>query len=237
MKETKFITSDGLAFFEAKDMKKLHKYSLKGWHVKAFNFMGYTLEKGEKVNYTYSIDYQTLKKEEKEDYLSFFLDANWTHVTSAGNIHLFRAESGTTPIYTDKETTINKYQNLTSSLRKFSVPLLLLTIVAWSLTMMTSGNLHSFMFLLATIFSVVAIPMIGTLIAAYKLKWKEEEKSIKVNMAMVMPSIFIFIALTLMLLLSEKSFIVNMLLSMIIGAIGFPLIIYIVMSLYHKVEK
>ena len=86
MKETKFITSGGLAFFEAKDMEKLHKNSLKGWHVKAFNFMGYTLEKGEKVNYTYSIDYQTLNNTEREEYFNYFELADWNHITSTGNM-------------------------------------------------------------------------------------------------------------------------------------------------------
>ena len=47
MKQTKYITSGGLAFSEDNDMEKLRRYSLKGWHVSDFKFMGYTLERGE----------------------------------------------------------------------------------------------------------------------------------------------------------------------------------------------
>ena len=49
MRQTKYITSGGLAFSEDKDMEKLRRFSLKGWHVSGFKFMGYTLEKGERL--------------------------------------------------------------------------------------------------------------------------------------------------------------------------------------------
>ncbi|MFD1852244.1 hypothetical protein [Oceanobacillus bengalensis] len=46
MRQTQYIMSGGLAFSEDKDMEKLRRYSLDGWHVSDFKFMGYTLEKG-----------------------------------------------------------------------------------------------------------------------------------------------------------------------------------------------
>src|SRR5699024_12355356 len=90
------ISSGGLAFTEQKDMEKLRRYSLKGWHVKKFKFMGYSLEKGESADYIYSIDYRSLKKDEDDDYYDFFTSAGWTHVTSESDIHLFRAHACTT---------------------------------------------------------------------------------------------------------------------------------------------
>lgn len=36
MKQTKYMMSGGLAFSEEKDMEKLRRYSLKGWHVRDF---------------------------------------------------------------------------------------------------------------------------------------------------------------------------------------------------------
>ncbi len=36
MRKTKYFMSGGLAFSEDKDMEKLHRYSLKGWHVNDF---------------------------------------------------------------------------------------------------------------------------------------------------------------------------------------------------------
>ena len=62
MKHTKYITSGGLAFSEDKDMEKLRRFSLKGWHVSDFKFMGYMLEKGELEDYIYSVDYRSLKE-------------------------------------------------------------------------------------------------------------------------------------------------------------------------------
>ena len=58
MVKTKYVMSNGLAFGEKDDLKKLQKLSLKGWHVKDFKFMGYVLEKGEPEEYIYSLDYR-----------------------------------------------------------------------------------------------------------------------------------------------------------------------------------
>lgn len=70
MNQIKYITSGGLAFSENKDMEKLRRYSLKGRHVFDFSFMGYSLERGKKSDYIYSIDYRWLKEDEKKEYLT-----------------------------------------------------------------------------------------------------------------------------------------------------------------------
>ena len=108
MKQTKYITSGGLAFSEDKDMEKLRRYSLKGWHVSDFKFMGYTLEKGEISDYIYSIDYRSLKEDEEEEYFDFFSFSGWSHIASEAYIHLFRAHPGTKPIYSDRDTIVGK---------------------------------------------------------------------------------------------------------------------------------
>ncbi|GGN54278.1 MULTISPECIES: DUF2812 domain-containing protein [Oceanobacillus] len=106
MSKTKYITSGGLAFSEYEDMDKLRRYSLKGWHVSDFSFMGYTLEKGENKDYIYTIDYRSLHADEQDEYFDFFFNSGWSHVSSSADIHLFRARPGTKPIYTDPDTTI-----------------------------------------------------------------------------------------------------------------------------------
>ena len=111
MRQTKYITSGGLAFSEDKDMEKLRRFSLKGWHVSGFKFMGYTLEKGESSDYIYSVDYRSLKEDEEEEYFDFFSSSGWSHIASEADIHLFRAHPGTKPIYTDRDTTVEKYKN------------------------------------------------------------------------------------------------------------------------------
>lgn len=120
MRQTKYITSGGLAFAEDKDMEKLHRYSLKGWHVSDFKFMGYSLEKGESSDYIYSIDFQSLEGDEEEEYFDFFSSTGWSHVVSEGDIHLFRAHPGTKPIYSDRHTMVEKHASSIASMQKFN---------------------------------------------------------------------------------------------------------------------
>ena len=89
MKQQKYITSGGLAFSEDNDMENLRRFSLKGWHVSDFKFLGYTLERGESLDYIYSIDYRSLKEDEVEEYFDFFASSGWSHIASKGVIHLF----------------------------------------------------------------------------------------------------------------------------------------------------
>jgi len=61
MSKKKYVMSGGLAFSENQDMEKLRKLSQKGWHVKKFSFLGYTLEQGKQEGirpmlYTHPLD-------------------------------------------------------------------------------------------------------------------------------------------------------------------------------------
>ncbi|SEN05676.1 Protein of unknown function [Mesobacillus persicus] len=140
MKKTKYMMSGGLAFSEQKDMEKLHKKSLKGWHVKSFKFMGYELEYGEKEDVIYNIDYRVLEEDEKEEYMEFFSSAGWTHVCSEANMHLFKAPSNTTPIYSDKDSKVEKYQRLGKLINGAAGVLLVASIAFFLLSIITTGT-------------------------------------------------------------------------------------------------
>src|SRR5690625_4394477 len=174
MRQTKYIISGGLAFTEEKDMEKLRRYSLKGWHVSNFKLMGYTLEKGECLDYIYSVDYRSLEENEEEEYFDFFSSSGWSHITSEANIHLFRAHSDTKPIYSDRDTTVVKYENLNRSIKKIVLPLVLITVLGWIGGILSSGTLESILFLIAGILSVIAIPIALTVVATFTNKWKVE---------------------------------------------------------------
>lgn len=176
MRRTKYIISGGLAFSEDKDMEKLRRFSLKGWHVSDFKFMGYSLEKGESLDYIYSVDYRLVQEDEEDEYFDFFLSSGWSHIASNGDIHLFRARSGTKPIYSDRDTLVEKYKNLNSSMNYAAVPLVLLTVLTWGGTILSSGLLQSILQVIAVILSVVALPAAWTVIATYANKWKVEGK-------------------------------------------------------------
>lgn len=231
----KYITSGGLAFSEDKDMEKLRRFSLKGWHVSDFKFMGYTLEKGECSDYIYSVDYRSLKEDEEEEYYDFFASAGWSHITSEGDIHLFRAKPNTKPIYSDRDTSVEKYENLTSSLKRLAIPLALITALAWIGTMISSGILKSTLEVIAIIFTVIAVPITWTLLATYNNKWKIKEKIGLVKLLKMIP--FLLCLIAVYIIVSVDGSAVYTLASMVIGAIVFPTTIWIIMSLYQKVGK
>src|SRR5699024_9138033 len=226
MSQTKYITSGGLAFSENKDMEKLRKYSLKGWHVRDFKFMGYTLEKGVSSDYVYSVDYRSLKAEEEEEYFDFFSSAGWSHVASEADIHLFRASPGTKPIYTDRDTRIEKYKSSGNSMRKFAIPLVFITILAWIGTMLISGILESLLLVVAVILSIIALPTAWTVVATYNNKWKVEGRKKLVNLMKVIPVLLLFISVIILLVFNGSGTTIDILLYMIIGAVALPTAIW-----------
>ncbi|MFK4470078.1 DUF2812 domain-containing protein [Bacillus sp. RC252] len=235
MRQTKYILSGGLAFSEDKDMEKLRRFSLKGWHVSDFKFMGYTLKKGESSDYIYSVDYRSLKEDEEEEYFDFFSSSGWSHIASEGDIHLFRAQPNTKPIYSDRDTSVEKYENSARSMNYFAIPFVLITVLAWVVAIISSGTLQSILFTIAVIFTIIAIPTAMTVIATYNNKWKVKEKNGLVNLLKTI-SVLIFLIAVFILLYVDGSAI-NILASMIIGAIALPTAIWAIMSLYHKMGE
>jgi len=237
MTQTKYITSGGLAFSEDKDMKKLRRFSLKGWHVSDFKFMGYTLEKGVSSDYIYSVDYRSLKEGEDEEYFDLFSTAGWTHVTSEGNIHLFRASPGTKPIHSERETVVEKHDNLGGSMKWFIISLALITALAWLGTLLSTGSLQMTWVVIAGILSIIAIPATWTLITIYYNKWKAKENKGLATPIKILPILFlIMVVVIILLVVNDFSSAVRTLASMVIGAIALPTAIWIIMSLYHKLR-
>lgn len=237
MRRTKYIISGGLAFSEDKDMEKLRRFSLKGWHVSDFKFMGYSLEKGESLDYIYSVDYRLVQEDEEDEYFDFFLSSGWSHIASNGDIHLFRARSGTKPIYSDRDTLVEKYKNLNSSMNYAAVPLVLLTVLTWVGTILSSGLLQSILQVIAVILSVVALPAAWTVIATYANKWKVEGKKGLVNVLKTIPFLVLLLAIVILLVFDGLDSAVLILVYMVFGAVALPTIIWIVMFLYQKTGR
>ncbi|MTH54544.1 DUF2812 domain-containing protein [Bacillus mangrovi] len=235
MRRTKYIMSGGLAFSEDKDMEKLRRFSLKGWHVSGFKFMGYVLEKGEKLDCIYSVDYRPIKEEEEEEYAEFFSSSGWAHIASEGDVHLFRANPGTKPIYTDRETTVEKYENSARPINKLAVPLVLATVLLWVGAMVSYGFLNIFLTVAAIVLSVIAIPAAWTALAAARNRWKANNKKTFVYVSYLLPILVLLIAVLGLLLFDIRA--VRMLVYMVIGAIAFPATIWFIMSFSHKMRK
>jgi len=110
----------GLAFSEVSDMNKLKKYAKEGWILESIvaGFF-YRLKKDVHQNIDYSLDYQS---EATKEYFDLFKEAGWTPVVSVGNeMHIFSAQEGTKPIYSDKESEIDKYARVKKQTGKGSI--------------------------------------------------------------------------------------------------------------------
>ncbi|HLR51810.1 MAG TPA: DUF2812 domain-containing protein [Candidatus Avamphibacillus sp.] len=237
MKQRKYITSGGLAFSEDKDMEKLHRFSLKGWHVSDFKFMGYTLEKGERSDYIYSVDYCSINESEEEEYFDLFSSAGWTHVTSEGDIHLFRASPDTKPIHSECETVAEKHDNLGGSMRWSAISLILITALVWLGTFLSTGSLQMILAVIAVIFTMIAFPAAWTVITIYTNKSKAKGNGGLVNLTKTLPIIFpVLFAVIILLIFGSSGNAGRILASMVIGGIALPTVIWVVMSLYHKLR-
>ncbi|WP_071394812.1 DUF2812 domain-containing protein [Bacillus tuaregi] len=234
MSQKKYMMSGGLAFSEDKDMEKLRQLSLKGWHVSDFKFMGYTLEKGESSEYIYSIDYRSLKEDEKEEYFDFFEASGWGHIASQGDIHLFRAQPGTTPIYSDRDTTIDKYVNSNDSMKRLTIPIVILTVLLWIGAMVSTGTFASVLLVIASILSIFAFPAAWTLLATYNNKWKAKGEK---GFVYLLKTLYFLLIIALFLLIFYGSdHVIGLFASMIFGAVALPFAIWVFMFLYHKLR-
>ncbi len=164
--------SGGLAFSEQKDMNKLRKQSLKGWHVKSFAFMGYRLERGQKEDVTYSIDYRSLHDDEREEYVDFFDSAGWTHVCSEANMHLFKALPNTAPIYSEKESKTEKHNSQGKLINGIAGVLFAIAVVLLAISLLTTGTLQTITKLFFIGVAALTVPAIMTAAAVFYQKLK-----------------------------------------------------------------
>lgn len=75
----------------------------------------YTFRRGERADYAYRLDFQTVPKGDKAHYLQLFEDAGWEHVGEMNNWHYFRKPvvGGVVPeILTDPDSKAQKYRRV-----------------------------------------------------------------------------------------------------------------------------
>lgn len=123
-KNKKYVVCGGLAFTEQKDMEKLSKLASEGWIFTKFANLGYYLEKGEPEDIIYSTDVNE-NKEGLAEYFEMFEKSGWKYVCSYDSIHFFKAMRGTKPIYTDRNTEVDKYIKIRSSCIK-TIPIFII---------------------------------------------------------------------------------------------------------------
>lgn len=123
---------NGFAFSEESDMEKLKEYARQGWILE--DIVGgffYKLRKDKSQDIIYSLDYQT---EANEEYFTIFKEAGWNRIVSVENyMHIFSAQAGTKPIYSDCESEIDKYTSIRNLTRKGTLYSLILAIALMGL--------------------------------------------------------------------------------------------------------
>ena len=110
-----FYTSGGTV--DDKKEKQFEEMEKEGYRLVDFHALrGWQFEQAAPRNYIYSFDVNrdvhpnlTHRKSEWMEYNGIFAGAGWEYVCSKGDCHIFRAPSGTPPIYSDNEGLAAKY--------------------------------------------------------------------------------------------------------------------------------
>ncbi len=125
--KSKYVIINGFAFSEESDMEKLKEYARQGWILE--DIVGgffYKLRKDKSQDIIYNLDYQT---EVNEEYFTIFKEAGWNRIVSVENyMHIFSAQAGTKPIYSDCDSEIDKYTSIRNLTRKGTLYSLILAI-------------------------------------------------------------------------------------------------------------
>ncbi|MCS0670283.1 DUF2812 domain-containing protein [Cytobacillus firmus] len=166
MKKT-YKISNGLAFFEQKDLQMLREKAAEGWMVESFKGGLYTFTKSGPKDVIFSIDYHELTPEDEEEYCELFAAAGWTHVYSHTGIHLFKAVPGTPPIYSDAASKTDQVKRSAKPVYIVTIAALLFTIITLAFMKLAEGSLHQAGKIGFFISIVLFIPMIMTSMALF----------------------------------------------------------------------
>jgi hypothetical protein len=164
-----------LKWGEEHDMERLALEAKKGYVVEKIGFRYHLRYQGPQ-DLIYAMDYQD---QPGDDYFELFKASGWDYVDSLSYVHLFKAPTGTKPLYSDIETTIIKYMHELRRVGRYTAGAILYTLVIsflispWlinldqpgleilALILLTSG-------LLLTVFTI--IPFFNYWIRVNKLK-------------------------------------------------------------------
>lgn len=134
--KSKYVMINGFAFSEESDMEKLKRYASEGWILEGIKGgLFYKLRKDNPQDIVYCLDYQT---DASGEYFTIFKEAGWKPVVSLQNyMHIFSAQPGTKPIYSDGESEKEKYTDIRDLTRKgtlysLAVALVLLVLIVVS---------------------------------------------------------------------------------------------------------
>lgn len=93
----------GLAFEPEKDLATFAEMAAQGKHLAGVARLGHgwRFVEGVPEDVVFDLAYE---RAPEADYLDYFRAAGWTHVLTAGDVHIFKAAPGTQPVHTSAET-------------------------------------------------------------------------------------------------------------------------------------
>lgn len=167
----RYIWNMGLAFDEDRVLKKFSDLAKEGWILKEMTLLKYKLEKTEAKELIYSMDYKELKMN-KDEYFQLFTSSGWKHMCSYGPYHFFSASIGTVPIYTDRESYLEKYKTSRNVyLKALIISTLLLVIVnfldSFVATKLNSKVFHIALSLVGIVSAAIATPSLMVTVAYF----------------------------------------------------------------------
>lgn len=100
----KYRMCSGLAMAPEHDMKLLKEMSRKGWHLTSLKGLFYRFEEGEAAEYEYALN---MEMENDQDMLAYYEASGWKPVVIGPGYQIFRAEKGTVPIFSDRDSEVD----------------------------------------------------------------------------------------------------------------------------------
>lgn len=134
---SKYRFCSGLAIYPDKDMRMLEEMSSKGWHLTDMKGILYKFEKGEEKAYSYNLN---MENEINKDMLSLYKQSGWEPVIFADGYQIYRAEKGTTPIFTDNETKVEVLEKQKVSFGIGAIIFLIALIASITAVVVYDGN-------------------------------------------------------------------------------------------------
>ncbi|WHT48606.1 DUF2812 domain-containing protein [Sporosarcina thermotolerans] len=117
-----------------------------------------------------------MELDEKDEYFEMFAYAGWTHVCSDYNMHIFKANKGTTPIYSDTESSKEKIVRSAIPVQTIVIYSVAVTFALWLTKTFTYGIVHTISTWAFALSFAITIPSIMTLVATYYHRLKKINK-------------------------------------------------------------
>lgn len=121
--------SSGLAFSPEKDLQLFSDMAARGKKLAGFGALGHdwTFTDAPAEDLIFDLAYEA---HPSQDYFDLFIGAGWFPVLSAGDMHIFKAEPGTPPVHTAKESRLEELKTQRNKYAIYSIIAIIIFVLA-----------------------------------------------------------------------------------------------------------